>query len=337
MLIEIGTPAMLPLGVVQITHENKDKTGLLGVTLQHPPVLMAAQAHQQLSITGARAHISRQYAQRYLSFHQLTTGIEVDIELAIPAFVGLGSEPMLGLTTARVLAWINNHPLEDTARLAQAIGLRPQDSLAIGGFDQGGFLLVDSQSEPKEQDIASMILRREAISHPDQEAWAFVMVFPPLNDNVPETIESDRLTTLLQAAPYMELAQGKLAIDKIWAAIESDDIAAFGRGLQDLQQMNETTLAKAGTPRHLGEDEQAIFEVMRTNGALAWGQSPTGFGLYGLVKGAKASAGLQKKLSDHLGFFGGTVMASITDNRGAHHIIMEDVSLSQYIPANMRR
>ncbi len=337
MLIETGSPAMLPLGVVPLTTENESTAGLLGVTLQHPPVLMAAQAHQQLSITGARAQISRQYAQRYLAFHQLTSGIEVDIELAIPAYVGLGSEPLLGLTTARVLAWINNHSLEETARLAQAIGLGPQDSLAIGGFDQGGLLLVDCQREHEGQDINSRILRRAAISHPNHEAWAFVLVFPSLKENVPETIEADRLAHLLQAAPYLEPSQGKLAMDEIWAAVESGNIAAFGQGLGHLQQINEAALAQAGTPVHLSEADQAVLEIMRASGALAWGQSPTGFGLYGLVKGGNATVDLQKQLSNHLGFFGGTVMATITDNRGAHHIIMEDVSLRQYIPANMRR
>ena len=337
MLIEIGAPAMLTLGVVRFTHEDTVKSGLLGLTLQHPPVLMAAQAHKQCSITGARAHISRQYARRYLAFHQLTTGVEVDIELAIPAFVGLSSDPILGLTTARVLAWINDHPLEETVRLAQEIGLGPQDALAIAGFDQGGLLLVDHQSEQEKQDVSAMILRRETISHPNHQAWALVLVFPSLNDDPPETIEADRLATLWHAAPYLEPAQGKLALDQIWAAIESDDITAFGQGLRELQRINETALVQAGTPLPLSEDEQAILELMRTNGALAWGRSPTGTGLYGLVKGGQASADLQKKLSDHLGFFGGTVMATITDNRGAHHIIMEDVSLSQYIPANMRR
>ena len=59
MIIEIGTPAVLPLGVARFVDETQTKTGLLGITLQHPPILMAAQSHPQVLITGARADVAR--------------------------------------------------------------------------------------------------------------------------------------------------------------------------------------------------------------------------------------------------------------------------------------
>ena len=52
--------------------------------------------------------------------------------------------------------------------------------------------------------------------------------------------------------------------------------------------MNLAALARAGTPVNLSAADQDVLNVMRDNGAVTWGQSLTGVGLYGLVKGAKA-------------------------------------------------
>jgi predicted sugar kinase len=110
---------------------------------------------------------------------------------------------------------------------------------------------------------------------------------------------------------------GRLVNETLWPAVENDDFETFGQALQSLHQMNLAALARAGTPANLSAGDQAILKLMQDNGAVAWGQSLTGVCLYGLVKGAKASQVLRKKLLDHVGFFGGTVMATITDNRGA--------------------
>ncbi len=83
MLIEIGAPVCLPLGLVQVDN----KTCLLGLTLQHPPVHLSAQAYAGFMVTGARADIGYKYATRFLDCHQLEHRANVEIELAIPASI----------------------------------------------------------------------------------------------------------------------------------------------------------------------------------------------------------------------------------------------------------
>jgi predicted sugar kinase len=316
MLIEIGSPASLPLGLVRLEDEGTTKTCLLGLTLQHPPVNLFAQAHPTgLQITGARADVGYAQAKRFLQYHKLEERAEVEIELAIPSLVGLGSEPMLGLSMAQALAWLNNLPLDNIPTLAQAIALQPQDALQIWGYDRGGLLVVDVSG-------ASLFelqppLRRYEIAHPEKEAWAFVLVLPRIPAGAPETLEVDRLGTLLKAAPHLSADTGQVITAELWPALENNDLAAFGRNLMALQALNQEALASAGNSLAYSSDEQAVFDIMRDQGAVAWGRSATGLALYGLVKGARASIDLRHKLRHHVGFFGGRVMASITDNRGA--------------------
>src|SRR5262245_48426705 len=61
MLIEIGTPCVLSLGLVRLREEGG--AAMLGITLQHPPIHLFAQAAAGLIITGARADLAWRQAE----------------------------------------------------------------------------------------------------------------------------------------------------------------------------------------------------------------------------------------------------------------------------------
>ena len=318
MLIEIGTPASLPLGLVKINNNNGAKSCLLALTVQHPPIeLLAEQDPSPLKIVGARAHIGSQHARAFLRFHKLRQRAQVEIERSIPAFVGLGADTMLGLTMAKALSWLNNLPL-DTLAFANALGLRAQHAAEVWGFDRGGLLLVETDAP---EGHFPQIVRRQEIEHNKKEAWAFVFVFPRVPKGKPDRYEADQLTTLLQAAPYLADESGHLVMQELWPAVQNDDIAAFGQNLMALQKMTQAAQVCAGTFKGFTPQEYSILYHMRDNGAFAWGRSLTGVALYSLVRGAKATIELRKTLRKHIGHFGGMVIATITDNRGASYVI----------------
>jgi predicted sugar kinase len=320
MFIEIGSPASLPFGLVRLEGEIGPQICLLGVTLQHPPVNLSVQTHPGgLQVSGARADLGYAQAARFLNHHNLPQRAEVEIELAIPSLVGLGSEAMLGLSLAQALAWLNNLPLDDTPALAHAVGLPPQDALEVWGYDRGGLLLV----EVGQRENFLPPLQRYEIAHSEQEAWAFVLVLPRVPDDTPETLEADRLKALLEAAPYLSADTGRIVAAELEPALAHNDLTAFGRSLMALQALNDEALARAGVPPAYTSEEQAVLDIICEHGAVAWGRSATGLALYGLVKGARASIDLRHKLRHHLGFFGGRAMATITANTGASYVIKD--------------
>lgn len=325
MLIEVGAPAMLPLGLVKIADDPRSKICLLGLTVQHPPAQIFAQAHPKLQISGPRADLAYEQALRFLQQHHLKQQGEVEIEYTIPNLVGLGSEAMQGLALAKALAWVHNLPAESqqTTALAQALNLESQHALEMWGFDRGGLLLLDLDSMA-EHGLPPLI-RRQEIDHKEKFAWVFVFYFPDDTSAVSDAkhLEAERRANLLQAAPHLSSETGQLVTEKLWPAVENDDFETFAHNLLALHRMNEEALVKAGLPSVIKAEDQAVLEVMRENGALAWGQNLTGYSFYGLIKGGQASRELRKKLRKHVGFFGGTILATITDNRGVVEIIRD--------------
>ncbi|MBI3241115.1 MAG: hypothetical protein HYZ49_02335 [Chloroflexi bacterium] len=309
MLIEITSPAILPLGIVHA----EGRPGLLGLTLQHPPVQLFAQSFDGLKITGARADEARKHAERFYAHHKLEPHAEVEIELAIPNFVGLGSSAMLGLSLAQALAWIHKLNFEDKAGLAQLVGLERRHALEARAFEQGGLLLVAENGD---------VIRRGVIQHSNEQAWAFVFVFPKTPPGTQPALEAERLQALWEVGQHLN-ANATLNAS-LWSAVERDDIAAFASALMTIQELNRAALAGAGKTVTASPEDQALLNIMRQHGALAYGNNPAGTGLFGLIQGDTASIKLRKHLQDHIGFFGGTVMASIADNGGARHVVKDD-------------
>jgi hypothetical protein len=58
-------------------------------------------------VSGARADLARRQAEHFFRHHHLPAQAEIEIELAIPQYMGLGSAAMLGLTVARALATLH--------------------------------------------------------------------------------------------------------------------------------------------------------------------------------------------------------------------------------------
>jgi len=318
-MIEIGAPAGLPLGLVTVEQNNGMTPCLMGVTLQHPPVHLSNRPGRGLRVTGARANLAHRQAERFLQAHGLEPQSDLRIDLAIPMGMGLSSEPMLGLSVARALAWQYDLPRADISASARATGLGPADAPAIWGFDQGGLLFVEA-AEPSATALPS-ILRRYDITHQDKHAWVFVLVLPRLPAGTSATLEAEQLTALRNAVPHLGSATWPLVRDRLWPALEQDDLPTFAQALMQVAEQNQAALTAAGTPHTRTAEEQSILDLMRTHGAVAWGRSLTGPALYGLIEGAQASRALRRQLRRHLGPFGGTVMATITDNGGAREVI----------------
>ncbi|MEM7343733.1 MAG: hypothetical protein AAF485_05785 [Chloroflexota bacterium] len=324
MLIEIGTPGCLPLGLVKFEDEAGPRTCLLGLTVQHPPIQVFAQAYSGLQVTGPRADLGYSQAETFLQHHSLPRTGEVEIESTIPNLVGLGSDILQGLSVAKALAWLHTIPEEaqTTPSLAQGLGLTASHSLDMWASDQGGLLLIDL--EHKDENGFHPIIRRHEVSHAERFAWAFVFLFPDDTDTISETFEAERREALFSSIPHLSGETGELFDKILWPAVENDDYDAFAQSLMKIHQLNEAALAQAGSSVDISEENQALLNLMEETGADAWGQNLWGYSFYGLIKGGDASRNLRKVLRKQVGFFGGTILATIADNRGLQAAVDED-------------
>jgi predicted sugar kinase len=306
MQVELTSPACLFLGMAKVDGQPCQ----LGVTLQYPPIQLAAHSSDTLLITGGRADLAYGQAERFLQHNNLPRRGEVEIELAIPSFMGLGSAAMLGTSIAGTFAALNGLPIDDIPALARGAGLLSEDdTLEAQAFTQGGLLLVDRHGH---------VVRRFAIPpRGDEGDWVWVLVLPRVSGDILATLETERRAALHAASSQLADETERLVAAELWLAAERDDIAAFAQALERIQMLNDAALDRGGMLPALSGEERKILAVMRENGARMCGRTPTGLGLYALIRGGGPSRTMRRALADHLGIFGGIVMASICDNAGA--------------------
>jgi len=291
--LTLAAPCCLTLAAAHLDG----RPALLGIALRHPPVELEAFRAAGLSITGARADAAYAHAARLEARHGAPLTGNLEIELAIPSAMGLGSDALTGLSAAHALAALNGLAELD---LAAAAGLGPDDGLAAHAFAEGGLLAVGADGAR---------LRRHPIAHSDEPRdWVFVFVLPRVPPSTPQTLEDTRRRELWAAAATLPAQAAELS-DALWAAAEADRIGAFATALTSLRAL---TPAPA-----LSQTEEATLAIMRAGGALAVGRAPTGLALYALIEGGDASRALRSALSSHVGHDGGIVMATICDTDGA--------------------
>src|SRR5215212_2868431 len=230
MQTELTSPACLLLGLAQLDRQICQ----LGITLQFPQIQLLARRSPALAVSGARADLARQQAERFFQYHQLPPQAEIEIELAIPQFMGLGSAAMLGLSIARALATLHALPADDGAGLARSVGLADDEALEMHAFAQGGLLLVGEQGE---------LLRRHAIAHSDEaDDWVLVFVLPRPPAETPASLERDQRAALRAASRHLGSEIASTITADLWPAVERDDIATFAQALTRIQELNHAAL-----------------------------------------------------------------------------------------------
>lgn len=295
--IELVGPAVLPLGLGWRAGEPQ----LLAVALQHPPLHLLLHPSDTLDVSGARADLAHSYAARWLAAHSLAGRVRVDLELAVPSFMGLGSAASLAASLGTGLARWYEQPHEQPEALAAACGLPPVEQPLAQIAAQGGLWLrgLPGSSTPG--------LRRR-IQHANRHAWAFVLVLPRL-DPVPEpTFELEALSHALQLAPQLAAARAEVASEELVAALDADDLERFGAALTQLQACYEQPPLNAW--------EAQVCDQLRASGAVACGRSLAGAALFGLVQGDRGSIHARQALRPLVPPTMGMVMAAITENEG---------------------
>jgi predicted sugar kinase len=322
--VEIGAPAVLPLAAAPWPTANRNRIAILAFTIQHPPIHLQVQSRTdgRLQVTGPRADIGRRWAERFLAQQKLPVAATIEIELAIPAYMGLGSAPLLGLAIGHALAALHDRSLS-AAALAEALNLPPQHGLAGWGFDQGGVLLAGTETAVSS--ALPPLYQRQTVAHPDDAAWAFVLYLPRLATAPGYQPDRDWLAAYRQAESVWAKTAVSAQLQAAWDAVGQDDIEAFGTHLMAWQPQRQTVWAQAGLQQtEPSPDRQQLFALMAAEGAYAWGQSLGGEALYALVRGAEQTIKLRQALRRQIGFTGGILLATITDNQGAR-LVAHDI------------
>jgi predicted sugar kinase len=301
--IEITSPCCLDLGWVW--HEGK--LGYVQLALKHPTLSLSMKLSDEMLISGPRANIARDTADFLISYSTLSTQVEIIIEDAVPAFMGLSSDDTIKESVELGLRRLLKDQFREYRTKSGSNNIIQRDVLRHGGLSITG----DQHKMSKHLYIPE--------HQQEIDDWVFVLVLPKLpedfDDSQYEAVFSEILFDTYRLAGEDTLENSS----SLLAAIENDDLPFFAKSLERIHKANEDAMARDSDPiaeRIHPSEANEILKIMRDNGVLTCAQTPTGLGLYALVQGREASRTLRDAFKQHYGYFGPLVTATICDNAG---------------------
>ncbi len=327
-MIEVKTFARLHLGLLDNNGEQGRLYGSIGLAVNHPHLLLTANAADSLIVEGPEKERVTTFAQRFIDRYDLKTGAHLNLLAGIPPHIGLGSGTQLALAIGTALARLTGLRLS-IQEIALAVGRGIHSGIGISTFRHGGFVLdgghkivekpgdgsaVNSQARQVEKNHIPPVLFR----HSMPKDWIFVTVIPATTQGYNGERENQAFLRLPQAPSSLVEKISRVLLIKMLPALVEKDIAYFGQALTDIQCMVGDCFAAVQGGRFANPISEKVVEFLLDKGAAGIGQSSWGPTVYGLVKGKAKARQLAKEVHiflDELG--GGQVFCVQPQNRGA--------------------
>jgi beta-RFAP synthase len=303
--VVVEAPARLHMGLLDLRGDLGRRFGGLGAALIAPSLRLEAQAASTLEAHGDEQERLRFFAGRFLAHHGITQGARLRLTRSIPAHAGLGSGTQLALATARALAQLFDKAA-DAASLSMAAGRAQRSAIGTWAFEQGGFLLEGGRRSDRDTP-APLLLRR-----PMPEAWRSVLVIPSVPGGLSGSAEERAFRDLPPPpAALVERIAHRVLMGVLPALVE-EDLAAFGRGVTEVQRLVGEMFAPVQGDRFASAPAAALVAELLSMGAAGAGQSSWGPAVFGLFPDEESAASVAHRLAGR-----GTVIVTGFANSGA--------------------
>ncbi len=281
--VRVTAPARLHLGFLDLNGDLGRRYGSIGLALDRPATVLtvsrqaggapAASMSADMSADGPEAERARRALARFGRTLGLAGNYRADVASAIPAHAGLGSGTQLALAVGVALSALEGRGASPR-HLGEALERGARSAIGMAAFEQGGFIVDGGRGS---RDVAPPLLMRAAFP----ADWRALLVF----DTRTEGVHGDgELQAFARLPEFTAAAAGhlcRLVLMRLMPGVVEGDLAAFGAGLTEIQQVVGTHFAAAqgGSPW----TSPAVGRVVARMGALgavglgqsSWG--PTGF------------------------------------------------------------
>jgi beta-RFAP synthase len=301
--------ARLHFGVLDLRGTLGRWFGGIGAAAPAPVVRLSARRDDRLIAEGPDADRAHEFARRFLHHHHLDAGAGLVIEQALPPHSGLGSGTQLALAVGRALAELYAMPT-DPVTLALAVGRARRSAIGTWLFAGGG-LVVEGGRARDGEGCGPLIARIELPA-----SWQCVLAIPAGHGGLSGVAETQAFSTLPQPPQQEVEHMAHLVLMALLPAAADGDLAAFGRALTEIQQINGRWFAAVQGDTFAPGIPRTLIDLMLRGGAAGAGQSSWGPAVYGIVDGEPAAQSLVERLSATLGP-GGVVYYGPFPARGA--------------------
>lgn len=336
MLLEIVSPAVLPIGLVKFEQNNEQKIGLLGFALQSPPTQMLIYPSNEFQISGACAHIGQKYCLEYQKIEKTTLTGSIEIELASPRFMGLGSELLIGLTIEQGLNWLNNKHFIDNQNRSKNRSWNAVDALNEYSFQKGGINITGVNTSTNH---VTECYHHFEMTEKQQDKKMFVTLFlPRVNSTIPDDFEEKRILNFLEICSSFTSLSNSSDGNNLIQGLKDNNINTITSFLMEIIHQNHQVSITSGKGIPYSEEEIMILNEMKENGALAYGRSATGLGLFSISFGEETSNEITSAIRKKTGFNKGSTLTTMIDNQGwSYKVYNDDVKYAKHLIFTMKQ
>ena len=308
--VRVTSGARLHFGLLGAPASRGNRIGSLGLTVEHPRVVLEAERAGALEVEGPQAERVRHLAAAFLDRVGISAGARLRVVEAIPEHVGLGSGTQTALAVAAALSRL--HGLAgDVPAWCAALGRARRSGIGAHAFRLGGFLL-DAGRADGGQAPPPLVFRQ-----PFPEEWGLLAVVPAAGRGVSGS-EEERVFEELPRPPEALLDRlCGLILMRLVPALLERDLRAFGTALESVQEgVGRCFENVQGGLYH--PQAVPIVRWLRGAGGVGVGQSSWGPAVYALAPTEAAARALAGGLRERGPFVPGTGLFLMRPrNRGA--------------------
>lgn len=286
----MDAPARLHFGFMDLSSSGGRRFGSVGLTLDDVGTRVRAERAARVEAAGPQASRVLRTLGLMRETSNVTPGIRVTVEEAIPEHAGLGSGTQLALAVGIAFAKLFGLDLPPR-ELAAALDRGGRSGIGIGAFERGGFLVDGGRGA---SNAPPPITSR--IDFP--QAWRVVLILHPAAQGLHGAAEAAAFRSL---PPFPEARAAhlcRLVMMNLLPALVEADLFEFGRAVSELQRIVGDHFAPAQGGRFSSALVSAALACLEAEGITCVGQSswgPTGFGVVESEAVAWTAVALLKK------------------------------------------
>lgn len=317
-MIKVKSPSRIHMGLIDMNAELGRVDGGVGISIDHPHVVISAQIADDIDIIGNSSLAPRMKAAAKALLPK-GQGVRVSIEEDMPPHVGCGSGTQAALSVAAAVNRLYDLGLS-VRELAVAVGRGGTSGIGVASFEKGGFIVdgghkfVDkgsfSPSSASKTPPAPVLFRED---FPD---WEIILALPgeDMHIGAHDSQEVDIFKKECPIPLHEAQAVSHIVLMKMMPAIMEKDIESFGQATNYLQTLGFKQ-------REVQLQHQAVrdlIELLQDSGAYGAGMSSFGPVVYAFTDNPEDAANLQEDAQAFLNStIGGKVIITRANNTGA--------------------
>lgn len=273
--IRVTAPARLHLGFLDLHGGLGRRYGSIGLALDQPATVVTVSRGTVGAATasGAEADRAARAIERFSQSLGLPGVYRADVDAAIPPHAGLGSGTQLALAIGVALARLEGRS-ETTRALGETLDRGARSAIGMAAFERGGFIVDGGRGS---REAAPPVLMQTDFP----ADWRALLVLDTRTEGVHGEGELQAFARLPAFSEALAAHLCRLVLMRLMPGVVEADLAAFGAGLTEIQQIVGAHFAAAqgGSP-WTSPAVGRIVRAMGEAGAVGLGQSswgPTGF------------------------------------------------------------